>query len=101
MLKKMIKIIPLILILTMVIRTIPVSAASKSKTPAKPKISLEVTEATENYVRVVIKIKATKNAEAYEIYEKDSGETEFRNIYTLNKSGTSDREYAIRYTYYH
>lgn len=87
------------MVLVLIIGIIPVQAASKSKKPSKPKISLEVTDATENFVRVVIKIKATKNAEGYELYEMNSNDTDFRNIYTLKQSGSTDREYAIRYSY--
>ena len=99
---KMKKMIPLVLAIILVIGMFPVyTVSAKTAKPAKPKLTLKVTDVTEGYVRVLIKIGKTKNAEGYEIYEEDlaHGETEFRNIYTLEKSGTQEREYAIRYSH--
>ena len=90
-----ITVISLIVFLTF--GTIPVSAASKSNKPGKPTISTEVTETTSEHVRVVVKIDKTKNAEGFEIYDKLSGDKEYKKVVQLKKSGEQSREYTIDY----
>ncbi|MCR5767936.1 MAG: hypothetical protein K6G45_05535 [Lachnospiraceae bacterium] len=90
----------LILLLIFIIAiTAPVNAEASNKKPSKPKVTLTVTNATEEYVAVQVRIGKTKNAKSYELYEKRSGETGYQKICTLNKDGTKVQKYIIKYNH--
>ena len=76
-------------LITGIVEVAGISAASK-KTPAKPKISVKVTDDN-----VKVTIKKTKNAEGYEIYIKDPDASDYKKSATVEKNGKAKRTYTI------
>ena len=90
--KRIMKLIPVLLIFILIIGTIPVSAAAKSKKPGKAKISTEVKNVTSDSATIVVKIGKTKNAEGYEVYKKSGSDKEYSKVKTIKESGDKARE---------
>ena len=68
---------------------IDVSAATK-KTPAKPKITVKVSDN-----EVSITINKTKNAEGYEIFVKNPDASAYEKVATVKKNGKAKRTYKL------
>lgn len=66
-----------------------VSAATK-KTPAKPKISVKISDD-----KIKLTIKKTKNAEGYEIYIKNPNGSGFEKAAIIKKNGKAARSYTF------
>jgi len=90
--KRVIKSILMIFALALmvgVIGNVPAFAASKTKV-SKPRISVKV-----NDDKIKVTIKATKNAEGYEIYLLEPGSENFIKTAVVKKDGTAKRSYTL------
>ena len=76
-------------LITGVVGSQGISAASE-KTPAKPKISVKVTDDN-----VKVTIKKTKNALGYEIYVKEPDASGYKKSATVEKNGKAKRTYTF------
>ena len=65
-------------------------SAAPEKTPAKPKISVKVTDDN-----VKVTIKKTKNALGYEIYVKEPDASGYKKSATVEKNGKAKRTYTF------
>ena len=72
-----------------IFNTANVSAAVK-KTPAKPKISVKISDD-----KIKLTIKKTKNAEGYEVYIKNPDKDGFEKTAAIKKDGKSARTYTF------
>lgn len=64
--------------------------AATSKTPAKPKISVKITDD-----KIKLTINKTKNAEGYEVYIKNPGDSQYTKATTVKKDGKAKRTYTF------
>ena len=64
--------------------------AATKKTPAKPKITVKVSDN-----EVTVTINKTKNAEGYEIFIKNPDSSSYEKVVTIKKNGKDKRTYKI------
>lgn len=88
-LKKAFFLFALIMIAGELIGNIPVLAAAKTKV-SKPKISIKVTDD-----KIKVTLKATQNAESYEIYLLEPGSEDYIKAAVVKKDGTVKRSYTF------